>query len=49
MTKEFYEPYKIKNQYTIEQKEEINFDDDEENALLLRSQPYETISSIAFG
>ena len=44
-----FEPYKLKNQYKIEHKEEIDFDNDEENALLLGSQPYETVTSIAFG
>ena len=42
------QPYQLKNVYTIIDKQEIVFDDDDEDALILALQPFDTVQNIGF-
>lgn len=39
-----YEAYQLKTLYQVKQVEEIDFDSDDEDALVLAQQPYETVA-----
>jgi hypothetical protein len=41
-------PHQLKNKMRVQPIEEVVFDDDDEDALVLQHQPFETVSSIGF-
>ena len=43
-----YEPYQLKTCYKVIAEEQIEFDSDDEDALILASQPFETVMSIGY-
>ena len=40
-----FEPWQLKSKMAISDTEEIKFDDDDEDALVLQQQPFETVMS----
>lgn len=46
--KQIFEPYQLKTVYHIQQADEINWEDEEEDAMILAEQPFETAMSAGF-
>ena len=43
-----YDPYQLKTTYLVKKVEEIEFDSDDEDAIILAQQPYETVMQTGF-
>lgn len=43
-----YEPWQLKNFYEIKNEEQIDFESDDEDALILALQPYDTVMNVGY-
>ncbi len=46
---QIFKPYQLKTVYNVQQADEINWEDEEEDAMILAEQPFETAMSEGFG
>ena len=44
-----FEAYQLKCAYQIQNEEEVEFDEDDDDALILALQPYDTVMSVGYG
>lgn len=47
--KPFYDAYQLKTKYLIQQIEDVEFDEDDDDALILALQPFDTVMSVGYG
>jgi hypothetical protein len=47
--KPVFEAYQLKTVYKISQAEEVEFDEDDDDALILALQPFDTVMSVGYG
>jgi len=45
----YYDPYQLKTVYKVKQEEQVEFDSDDEDALILALQPFDTVMSVGYG
>ena len=43
-----YDPYQLKTRYEIAKEEQVEFDSEDEDALILALQPYDTVTSVGY-
>lgn len=44
----YYEPYQLKTRYNVKHEEQVDFDSDDEDALILALQPFDTVMSVGY-
>lgn len=47
--KPFYDAYQLKTCYKVFYEDPVEFDEDDDDALILALQPYDTVSSVGYG